>query len=139
MKRREFLEVAGDPAPAWVVPGSLLAGETFAATPSPGPDGANDKNLGSGEQKAAPTLSFFLDGEWSIATDPQNVGRDQNWFQGPRPDAKNRGCLRSSRKPIPLITAWSGIGAAFKLNRTPMRVAGTCSVLMRSITRPRCG
>ncbi len=88
MKRREFLEVAGRLGAGLGVAGSLLAGETFAATPSPGPDGANDKNLGSGEQKAAPTLSFFLDGEWSIATDPQNVGRDQNWFQGPRPDAK---------------------------------------------------
>jgi hypothetical protein len=30
-----------------------------------------------------------LDGpDWVIATDPENVGRDQEWFKAPRPDAK---------------------------------------------------
>jgi len=30
-----------------------------------------------------------LDGpDWLLATDPENVGRDQQWFKGPRPDAK---------------------------------------------------
>jgi len=29
-----------------------------------------------------------LDGEWLLATDPTNVGRDQRWWEGPRPDTK---------------------------------------------------
>ena len=30
-----------------------------------------------------------LDGTgWQLATDPQNVGRDQKWFEAPRPEAK---------------------------------------------------
>ena len=36
--------------------------------------------------KTAKTIS--LDGAWLLAVDPQNVGRQQQWFQAPRPDAK---------------------------------------------------
>lgn len=35
---------------------------------------------------AAPVTS--LDGQWLLATDPQNEGRAQHWWQGPRTDAK---------------------------------------------------
>jgi len=34
------------------------------------------------------TVMVPLDGRWSLATDPQNVGREQSWFQAPRPEAK---------------------------------------------------
>lgn len=38
-------------------------------------------------QAASPIVS--LDGNgWQLATDPQNVGRDEKWFDAPRPDAK---------------------------------------------------
>jgi hypothetical protein len=38
-------------------------------------------------QTANPVVS--LDGGgWLLATDPQNVGRDQKWYEAPRPDAK---------------------------------------------------
>jgi hypothetical protein len=36
----------------------------------------------------ASTRLIPLDGEWSIATDPKNVGRAENWFAAPRPEAK---------------------------------------------------
>ena len=29
-----------------------------------------------------------LDGKWMLGTDPENVGRDQNWWEGPRSGAK---------------------------------------------------
>ncbi|MBN1343586.1 MAG: glycoside hydrolase family 2 [Phycisphaerae bacterium] len=29
-----------------------------------------------------------LDGQWLLATDPKNVGRDEKWWTSPRPDAK---------------------------------------------------
>jgi hypothetical protein len=34
------------------------------------------------------TKVISLDGTWQLATDPQNVGREQQWFQSPRPEAK---------------------------------------------------
>jgi len=30
----------------------------------------------------------YLDGEWLLATDPQNVGREEGWWRGPVPDAR---------------------------------------------------
>ena len=34
-------------------------------------------------------LVVSLDGDqWLLATDPQNLGRDQSWFQEPRPEAQ---------------------------------------------------
>jgi hypothetical protein len=36
----------------------------------------------------APTLVFSLDGEWSILTDPNNVGCEQSWFRAPHPDTQ---------------------------------------------------
>jgi len=39
------------------------------------------------QAKAAPTLVQSLDGEWLLATDPKNEGRDQRWFKSPRPEA----------------------------------------------------
>jgi beta-glucuronidase len=43
-----------------------------------------------------------LDGQWMIATDPENVGRTQKWFQGPTAGA------RSIRVPGILQEAFPG-------------------------------
>ncbi|NQT51934.1 glycoside hydrolase family 2, partial [bacterium] len=40
------------------------------------------------ERGPVPTSVTSLDGEWRLATDPGNVGRDERWFAGPRPDAR---------------------------------------------------
>ena len=38
---------------------------------------------------AQPTLVTSLDGEgWLLATDPNNIGRTEQWFNAPRPEAK---------------------------------------------------
>ncbi|MBM3242244.1 glycoside hydrolase family 2 [Candidatus Poribacteria bacterium] len=39
-------------------------------------------------KELASTMVISLDGEWLLATDPQNTGREQKWFTGPVPDAK---------------------------------------------------
>ena len=31
--------------------------------------------------------AISLDGEWLLATDPDNVGREKGWYAEPRPDA----------------------------------------------------
>ncbi|CAN5776643.1 hypothetical protein BH09VER1_BH09VER1_17210 [soil metagenome] len=43
----------------------------------------------AGEPIKLPQASVVsLDGTWLLATDAQNVGRDQRWYEAPRPDAK---------------------------------------------------
>ncbi len=42
--------------------------------------------MGRAENGVGPVV--LLDGEWLLAVDPGNVGREQNWFEAPRPDAK---------------------------------------------------
>ncbi|MHB8522845.1 MAG: glycoside hydrolase family 2 protein [Limisphaerales bacterium] len=39
------------------------------------------------QTRLAPSLVQSLDGEWLLATDPKNEGRDQQWFKGPQPEA----------------------------------------------------
>ena len=40
-----------------------------------------------GEQAMSASV-VSLDGDWLLGTDPQNVGREQTWWTGPREDAK---------------------------------------------------
>src|SRR5580765_5560818 len=42
----------------------------------------------SATQPLIPAAVMSLDGEWLLAPDPKNEGREQQWWQGPRPDAK---------------------------------------------------
>ena len=43
----------------------------------------------AGEAKAIASQTITLDGpDWKIATDPDNKGRDEKWFEAPRPEAK---------------------------------------------------
>ncbi len=39
-------------------------------------------------EKTQTTHVIPLDGTWLLSTDPENVGRQQQWFQAPRPEAK---------------------------------------------------
>jgi len=64
---------------------SAWAGE---ATPGPTARGADREDVMEPNQKWPSTRVVSLDGEWLLAPDPQNVGREQQWFAGPRPEAK---------------------------------------------------
>ena len=44
-------------------------------------------SLHAGDKPAATSVTS-LDGEWLLATDPQNEGRTQQWWQSPRTEAK---------------------------------------------------
>lgn len=86
MQRRRFLEFAGRLGAGLGVAVPLFGAETLQALP-----GADTRPAGKRTDKPAqkaPTLAFSLDGEWLIATDPRNVGREQNWFGKPQADAK---------------------------------------------------
>ena len=39
-------------------------------------------------KKFASAMVMSLDGEWLLATDSQNIGREQQWYVGPVPEAK---------------------------------------------------
>ena len=88
MQRRQFLEFAGRVGTGLGIAVPLLGPEALAAFPltDPQKSGAHNK-----DGQAAPTLASLLDGDWLIATDPGNAGRDQNWFLTPRPDANSYG------------------------------------------------
>ena len=87
-----------------------------------------------------PTLTLSLDGEnWLLDTDPQNVGRAEQWFT-PRRRRRNRPeCRGSSKRRFRPITAWRGIGAI--LMRRPIRIrqGRCCCVSGRWTIWPRCG
>jgi Glycosyl hydrolases family 2, TIM barrel domain/Glycosyl hydrolases family 2/Glycosyl hydrolases family 2, sugar binding domain len=72
MHRRRFLQLAGRV-------GVFLG----VATPRLHPL-APSKRAAEGKG----TLAVTLDSGWLIATDPNNVGRDQSWFRSPQPGAK---------------------------------------------------
>lgn len=42
----------------------------------------------SAEERPAVAPAQLLDGEWQLAVDPRNVGREQSWFAKPSPEAK---------------------------------------------------
>ena len=44
--------------------------------------------LARAAEVAKTTQTISLDGSWLLATDPQNAGREQKWFESPRPEAK---------------------------------------------------
>jgi len=85
MQRRQFLEIAGRVGTGLGIAGPLLGPEALAAFPV-----ADLQKSGpySKDGQTAPTLASLLDGDWQVATDPGNAGRDQKWFLAPRPDAK---------------------------------------------------
>ena len=78
MDRRRFLEVAGR-ASAVVVANPLFAREARS--------GSAQSN-GSQSGPTSSTLVTSLDGEWTIATDEHNAGREQKWFLNPPADTK---------------------------------------------------
>src|SRR5437870_302981 len=95
MQRRRFLEFAGRLGAGLGIASPWLGPETLQAFP--GTDTVNrhsDKRMNKGAG-TAPTLVTSLDGDWLIATDPGNAGREQKWFLAPRPEAK--------RTPVPSI------------------------------------
>jgi hypothetical protein len=54
---------------AMVLPSALCAGDSVVQSPA--------------------TSILSLDGQWSLAVDPKNTGREQNWFANPLPEAKD--------------------------------------------------
>jgi len=68
MNRRRFLKDAAQAGMGLGVSAPLLGKET------------------SSQRAATPVVS--LNGEWVIATDPENVGREEKWWTNPRKEAQ---------------------------------------------------
>ena len=80
MQRRGFLKIAGRLGAGIGVAGSWLGafpGESQRSTQTPGERSPHPQEL-----------RILLDEGWSIAIDPDNIGREQSWFQSAHPDAK---------------------------------------------------
>jgi len=75
MKRRHWLKRAVQAAVGLGASGPL-AGRATAA------------RAGGAEGAEGQTPTLLLDGEWRIATDPKNVGREQGWERGPVAEAQ---------------------------------------------------
>ncbi len=86
MRRRRFLELVRRGGSLGVA-SSLIGAATRQSLADPQTGGHNP-----GEARAmghfAKTLLVPLDSGWSISTDPKNVGRTQEWFRAPHPEAK---------------------------------------------------
>lgn len=87
----------------------VLAGE-------PSPDAAATADAPISSQLVS------LDGEgWLLAIDPKNVGRDEQWWNEPRPDAKSTKVPRIIQEPFPGYhgVAWYGRDFAAPANPFP--------------------
>ena len=81
MHRRRFLGLAGYLGVGAGVGAPLLESAGHAALAAE-PDKARSPRNGS------PQLAIELDRGWSVATDADNVGRQQGWYRAPRPEAQ---------------------------------------------------
>jgi hypothetical protein len=92
MQRRQFLELAGRVGTGLGIAGPRLGRVELGAFSL---TDQNKTGLLNKDGQSAPTLASLLDGDWLIATDPSNAGREHKWFLTPRPEAKTA--------PIPSI------------------------------------
>lgn len=88
MQRRRFLEIAGRVGTGLGIAGPWLRPEAVAAFPAPPQNQRADRPYNK-DAPRVPTLVTSLNGEWLIATDKGNAGREQKWFLAPRPEAKS--------------------------------------------------
>jgi len=94
MNRRKFLKQAAKVGASLGVTESFL-GQENVATASEGQPGQNAGRTSGkngrakfAEGQSALTSLVSLDGEWRLATDPENVGRSKQWFAGPVSEAR---------------------------------------------------
>lgn len=83
LDRRGFLKHAVQVGTGVGVGGALLGVTTVPAAEVAGALAETGTPSSHGEASGAPNRSIALDGEWLIATDPKNSGRDQRWFARP--------------------------------------------------------
>ena len=84
--------------------------------------------VGVSRSTSASTTKISLDGLWSLATDPENVGRTEEWFRSARPEAVD------ARVPWILQGAFPGYHGVvwyWKTFDIPMQGADSDRVLLR--------
>jgi hypothetical protein len=84
--RRGFLKQAVCAGTGVSIGGALL--ETASQNPAETASRRTAAHSSLSQSSTVSELSMSLDGEWSIAIDPKNSGRAENWFTGPASDAQ---------------------------------------------------
>jgi hypothetical protein len=75
-----------------------------------------------------------LDGEgWLLATDPKNVGRDEQWWNEPRPDAKATKVPWIIQEPFPGYHGVAWYWRDFSAAANPFRKVESAAVLGRRL------
>jgi hypothetical protein len=113
MRKHRFANRA---ALGWLGP-FTLAGLAFAAIQAAAPA------FGVPQPDARPSrlLSLDADADWLVAFDAKNVGRQENWWQRPRPEAKRVRVPGSYQEVLPGChgVAWYWREVAFPANPQP--------------------
>lgn len=115
MHRRKFLELAGRTGVGLSVAGPMLAPKALHAAVVGEPE--QSSSAAQGHQAAdANALVLSLDGEWSIATDEGNVGKEQKWYLKRRADARSIRVPSIIQEAFPgyhgVVWYWRGFEAA---------------------------
>jgi hypothetical protein len=76
MDRRRFLRHVAQSGVSLGFAGSLSLESQATVNPK------NDQTATEEQPDSGTTPTLTLDGEWSIATDPENIGRSEKWFAG---------------------------------------------------------
>ena len=69
-----------------------------------------------------------LDGRWLIATDPDNAGRDEQWFAAPRPEAKETRVPWIIQAPFP---GYHGVAWYWHTFSPPAQPAALAKYMLR--------
>src|SRR6266568_6850999 len=95
MNRRKFLKNAAKVGAGLGMTESFLGGENASPAAC---EGQNNQVSGPAEKQKGPasfadgrlavTSVVSLNGEWLLATDPQNLGRSKQWFAAPVSEAR---------------------------------------------------
>ena len=87
MNRRRFFQGVTELGISGGIAGTVLNGVSAHATVSPQAVGSRAVSTHADGLAEVATPVLTLNGEWSIARDPQNVGREQKWFTRSAADA----------------------------------------------------
>ena len=120
MHRRRFLELAGRLGGSLGIASPLLAPANYQSFAQTQPAGEHPREPRANGQ-AAKTLVVPLDSGWVISTDPQNIGRTQEWFRSQQPGAKATRVPSIIQETYPGYHGVAWYWLEFEVKRNPWR------------------
>jgi beta-galactosidase/beta-glucuronidase len=120
MHRRRFLELAGRLGGSLGIASPLLAPANYQSLAETQSDGEHPRESRAKSQPAK-TLVVPLDSGWVIYTDPQNIGRAQEWFHTQQPGAKATRVPSIIQETYPGYHGVAWYWLEFEVKRNPWR------------------